>query len=184
MRGERDNENPTRKRLSEHIQKHPGISFQLLTDLFGLKRSTMNYHLGYLVSKGIVTKVGMGQDSKYYSEDALGPAKPGTNRRKTTINQDRVIKVIRANPGITRERLKGMVVMPGRSLSYTLSRLLDRNIIWEIRKGDEIGYDYITRDKVLNEMLIVLSSKFLSGDIDEGTFLTMKKEIERKIMDL
>jgi hypothetical protein len=54
------------------------------------------------------------------------------------------------------------------------------HLIWEVENGKGIGYELITRERLLEEMLLDVVESFLKGEIDQSTFIRMKEWIEEE----
>jgi hypothetical protein len=57
--------------------------------------------------------------------------------------------------------------------------LLEHQLIWKVQNDGEIGYEYITKEKLRYEMYNRLLMKLLANEIDEETFLKIKRKLER-----
>jgi hypothetical protein len=57
------------------------------------------------------------------------------------------------------------------------------NFIWLVKTEGLIGYEYITREKLREEMFNKLILKLVSKEIDEKTYLKIKKKMETLNID-
>jgi hypothetical protein len=60
-----------------------------------------------------------------------------------------------------------------------MKRLGELKLVWVVKTSDGmLGYEYITKDKLREEMLNELLNKLLADEIDEDTFKKIKKKLE------
>ena len=68
--------------------------------------------------------------------------------------------------------------MNGKKLNYNLKRLRDLKLIWLVKDDGLIGYEYITAEKLRDEAFNRLVVRLLRNEIDEKTFLELKRKLE------
>jgi predicted transcriptional regulator len=181
MKGERSSDNVTRKLLSEYIMEHPGITFQMLSTVFNIKESTLRYHLEYLQSKEQIVVRKKSGLNVYFSNLVHGIASKNLlAQRKESKRNQRILSLIKEHPGISRDDLKEMIALTGKDLTVGLYQLKEKHQIWEIEKNGKRTYEAITRERLLDEVLVSLVRKLVDGEIDEGTFLKLKDELDRE----
>jgi predicted transcriptional regulator len=100
-----------------------------------------------------------------------------------TKNQQRILNMICDRPGIGRKELIDRSKLNRKTISYNLERLLDQKLIWKVKIEDEIGYEYITKEKLRNEIYNRLLMKLLADEIDEETFHKIKMKLETLDVD-
>ena len=61
-----------------------------------------------------------------------------------------------------------------------IRKLKKEHLIWEVENGNGIGFEYITRERLVEEMLLDLVDKLLKGKIDQGTFMRIKTWLEER----
>ena len=62
---------------------------------------------------------------------------------------------------------------------YQIAQRLKRDhLVMEVQNGNGIGYVYVTRERLMREMLVDLAEKMLRGEIDRETFFKFKGIIE------
>jgi predicted transcriptional regulator len=175
-------EHQTRKMLFNFILSNPGTSFGTLEKTFALNHSTLRYHLDHLKKKGeIWSVVENGRLCFFPKKVSSDNVKVhGLDLNTLTIPQRRVLRCIRDHPGITQKEILRSTRINPNTLTYTLARLQERNLIWKIKKGGIIGYEYKSKESIIDEMTKMLIRKFLSDEIDQETFLSLRAELEKK----
>ncbi len=166
----------TRELLLDRIKDRPGISFSMLMRALSLNEGTLRYHLNYLERKELITSRKEGTRRMYFTSFLSSSGRPGgggLNREQT-----RVLNLIRGNPGIKPEEILASTDLSRRGLRRVVDKLKKEHIIWEVENGNGPGYEVITRQRLVEEMLLDLAEKFLKGDIDQTTFLHLKDRIE------
>jgi predicted transcriptional regulator len=61
----------------------------------------------------------------------------------------------------------------------SLKKLMDMGVVRKSSEKNEVGYEFITGDRLRYEMMQSLLLKLLNKEIDEDTFLKLVKELER-----
>lgn len=176
----------TRKQIFNYISSHPGSSFGNIRSIFELNESTLKYHLNYLERTKKIESRKEGRRRCYYCQGEYGEDEIGTVVRSEptlTANQQRIINVIRRRPGITNKDLVARTKLNRKTVSYNLERLIEKKVLWKIKADGVIGYEYITEEKLRKEMYNQLLIQLLSDEIDEDTFLKIKKKLESLDID-
>lgn len=182
MKGERDGQNVTRSLLFDYISEHPGVTFQMLINAFSLKESTLRYHLNYLQLKEEIFERKRHGLNTYFSNMVKRSSgeKGGSSKRPTYVRNERLLNVIKGNPGITRDGLKMMIGLNSKELTTGLSQLKESGLIWGRENGGTMHYEIVTKERLLDEVLVSLIRKLVDGEMDEKTFLALKTEIEKE----
>ncbi|MCK5559422.1 MAG: hypothetical protein KAJ51_02470 [Thermoplasmata archaeon] len=180
-RGENALEHQSRKKIYEFIFSHPGSTFNTLKTFFNMHPSTLIYHLKYLERSGKIICKNEGSYNCYYSTIQSQLNMTSFHKAKfNTLNesQKQLLSVINNNPGITKKELIFITRIESRSLNYSINKLVDLKFLWEVNNGDEIGYEFISRDKLNKKMLNRLIMKLLKEEITGEQFLRIKKKLD------
>jgi predicted transcriptional regulator len=179
--GEDAFDNRSRKLIYNYILTNPGVSFGIIKDFFDMKYSTLMYHLNYLEKSDKVVSKREGRQRCYYSR-RTGKIPQSILQRPSRLNlndsQKQILKFIRANPGISKKQLMIRSKLKKKKLEYNLKRLKDLKVIWLVNRNDIVGYEYITREELMDEVFNRLVSKLLSDEIDEDKFLQMIRKLD------
>ena len=65
-----------------------------------------------------------------------------------------------------------------RSVSYHLRKLKEEQLIWKANSGIHTGYEFITKDKLCHQIIMILIDKFLKDEMEMDEFLRLKEEVE------
>jgi DNA-binding MarR family transcriptional regulator len=103
---------------------------------------------------------------------------PEAGKKKLTKLQERIIFVIKSTPGISQKELAGRTKLKRFMLKYYLKRLIDFGIVQKRRSGREVCYRYISDLELRKKVLRKLILKVLNNEIDEHTFIELKRLLE------
>jgi len=174
-------ENKTRKQIFNYISTYPGTSFGEIKDVFEINESTLKYHLAYLQRAEQIISKREGRRRLYYIKPYIdnNPLKISpAGHKNLTGNQIRIIKQIQNQPGISVKEIIKNTKLHRKTVAYNINKLIQHNIIWKVKSSDGIGYEYITEDKLRYEMYNQLLLKLIADEIDENTYLKIKKKLE------
>jgi predicted transcriptional regulator len=177
-------ENENRRMIYNHITAHPGVSFSVLKKVFNLNDSTLRYHLNYLEKN---EKISLGLESgtrQYYpymennhvtldQEESNGEMIP-----ELSDIQERIIEVIKKYPKINQKELGHKTRINRITLSRNLKTLINLCIVRKMPNGNKVIYEYIAFSKLRYEILKRLLIKLINNEIDEGTFLKLKRKLD------
>lgn len=177
-----DLENKIRKIIFKHIQEYPGVSFSKLKSFHDLNESTLRYHINYLErGERIRSKLENGK-LHYYPQNSMGTIKDptGVNPKiqELSPHQEQILISIKHHPGINQSELIMKTSLKRHILSYSLKQLIDMGIVRKVNNGRNVCYEYISNDLLNYEILKMLAIKFLNNEIDEQTYLKLRKKLK------
>jgi predicted transcriptional regulator len=173
-------DNKTRKVILNYISAHPGVTFTQIKDVLDVNKSTLRYHLRYLQRReSITSKIENGKKCFYCIGQKI-LQHPEENRVPLSNVQVHILNVIINNPGITKGNLVFKTRLETHVITYNVDKLVTHKLVWKTRIGKEVGYEYITQEKLHSELLKLLVNSFVKGEIDKETFFRLKQELEKK----
>lgn len=174
-------EHRMRRIIYNYVSSNPGVSFGTIKGMMDMNKSTLRYHLNFLEKANKVKCTREGKHNCYHPTQSdtlnLSPVH-GIDLNTLTKGQKRLLTLIIKNPGITPGELVTLVPSNKKKLRYNLNRLMELRLIWKVKIEGEIGYEQITGEDVKEEILKKLIKRLLAKEIDEETFLTIKKRLE------
>ncbi len=176
-------EHRTRRMVYNYISTHPGASFGMIKKFFDMNTSTLMYHLRFLERKQTIVSKREGRHRRYYGtskswSDTSLTIIPRADINLLTQTQKRLIYLIRNKPGITKIELMHKTKINRKNITYNLKKLIKLNFIWLVKRDDILGYEFITREKLREEMFNKLILKLVANEIDEETYLKIKKKLQ------
>lgn len=176
----------TRVLICRYISTHPGVSISQLSGVFDINYSTLKYHLKYLEKNNIIVSKKDGRTRRFYA-DQRSAINPGSDLHTAidslNSNQQMVLRIIQTNSGITKKELMKHTKLNRKTVEYSLNKLTEKKLIWNVSNSDIRGYEYINEEKLRYEILNQLLAKLLSNEIDEVTFQILKKKLEGMSFD-
>ena len=176
--------NETRRLIYSHIMANPGVSFIVLKSVFKLNESTLRYHLNYL-EKSEKISFSLEKGRRYYyphhGERHVIQNAEGSNlltAYELTIVQEKIISAIKRYPRINQKELVKMTGINRITLSNNLKKLMNLCLVRKIPNGNKVQYEYLENKQLRYEILKRLIKKLLNNEIDESTFLKLKKELD------
>jgi predicted transcriptional regulator len=164
-----------------YILSHPGVTFGAIEKVFEMNASTLKYHLRYLEKRKHIYSRREGRHRCYYADNRVQIANepfPRPNPYTLTETQSQLLTLIQNQPGITFNELVMRTRYTQKVINYNIKKLGDQNLIWIVKVNGVVGYEYITEDKLRDEIFNRLVNKLISDEIDEATFLKIKKKLE------
>jgi len=176
-------EHDTRRMIYNHIKAHPGVSFVVLKKVFDLNDSTLRYHLNYL-KKNEKISFGLESGKRYYyphlgQNHAIKTSEASEHLETIDLTgvQERIITMIKRHPGINQKELIKRTGINRLTLSKNLKKLLGLCIVRKIPNGNKVNYEYIGSNELRHEILKRLLVKLLYNEIDEDTFLELRRKL-------
>ncbi|MGB2825949.1 MAG: winged helix-turn-helix transcriptional regulator [Thermoplasmata archaeon] len=155
-----------RKRIFECIRQSPGLHFREIQRRTSLPIGVLEYHLNYLVQKGLLSLEKQENFSRYYPEGQLSSDK---QRILSALRQEiprGIILYLLRNPGVTHGELLSNFTVSGGTLSYHVKKLTNKGVVKVAKKGRESRMTVIDPDKVA-DLLIVYRRTFFDRLVDE-----------------
>ena len=175
-------EHETRRMIFNHILAHPGVSFNILKTVYNLNESTLRYHLTYLEKNDQISPgVESGKRLYYPHQDKnIVIRETDGNLEGYELNQKQklILETLQRHPGISQNDLVQKTCLNRLTLTNNLNKLMDLCIIRKIPDGNYIRYEYIGNEQLRFEILKQLVIKLLKKEIDEQTFLQLKRKLE------
>lgn len=155
-----------RKRIYECVRQSPGLHFREIQRRTSLPIGVLEYHLNYLVQRGLLSLEKQENFSRYYPGGQLGSDK---QRILSALRQEiprGIILYLLRNPGATHGELLSNFSISGGTLSYHVKKLGNKGVIRVEKKGRESRLTVIDPDKVA-DLLIVYRRTFFDRLVDE-----------------
>jgi len=171
----------TRRIIYNHIEAHPGVAYHTIKRVLELTDSTLRYHLRYLERESEIKCALAGHKKCFYPNHNIifnlqVRDKPETH--KLNHYQERIIDTIKRNPGITQRELIFTTNLKRFNLTYNLKKLLDFGVVHRVTSGRNSCYYFISDIELRKNIIMQLILKLVNNEIDEETFLMLKKKLE------
>lgn len=172
-----------RKRIYECVRGNPGLHFREIQRRVSMPIGVLDYHLNYLVQRGLVTVTKQEGFSRYYPGGQIGVDKM---RLLSCLRQEiprGIILYLLRNPGATHGRLLENFAISGGTLSYHIKKLVTRGVVSVEKKGRESHLSVADPDGVA-DLLILYRRTFFDRLVDDFVAAYVKGSGARAPKDL
>ena len=181
--GDKILDNKLRRLIYNQIVSYPGISYKKLKNILELTDNGLRYHLNYLERYQKISSSGIkGADCCYFPHPGSGhipqSSKNIIDSYKLTPIQEHILDFIMRYPGINHKELVSRTGVNRFKIKRNLNKLKELNLISNTRYRNSICYEYIPDVELKYRIMKELVVKFLNGEVDEETFLKIKKRLE------
>jgi predicted transcriptional regulator len=180
--GEYALENEKRRMIYNHISAYPGVSFNVLKNIFELSDGALRYHLNYLEKNN---KINCGVDKGtrcYYPSENVGKVqmKPGeaVEIQRLTPLEERILDSVKYYPGITQKELANRTKLTRFQVSKNIKSLESMNLINKYHSERNVCYEFVPDEELKFKIIKRLVIRLLKNEIDEETFLKLLKALE------
>lgn len=179
--GNNATENKVRRMLFNHIVKYPGVSFNTLKDIYELTDNSLRYHLYYLEKNRKISS-GLEKGTRCYyphptSVTLPKKAQDTLESQRLSPQQERILDIIMRHPGINQKELVTRTGINRYKIMRNLNTLINLNLIKNTHNQNTVCYEYIPDVEMRYRIMKGLMVKFLKNEIDEKTFLRMKRRL-------
>ena len=171
----------TRKMIYNHIIAHPGVSYGIIKRTYDLTNGTLRYHLNYLERRNEIRSCFEERIKCYYPvENIIFNIRDDSELDTHQLNdtQELLLDIIQAHPGITQKEIVIKTDIKRFSVSTQLKRLIDFGVVRKQNDGRNTRYHYITDTELHKKVIKRLIMKLLNHEIDEQTFLMLKRKLD------
>jgi predicted transcriptional regulator len=174
--------NKIRRMIFNLVATYPGVSFNNLKNIFELTDSNLRYHLNYLEKNNKIS-TDMEQGVRcYYPHPASVTipqnSEPTLETQKLNLPQERILNIIIRYPGINQKELISRSKMNRLKVIRNLNALRNLNLIINTKDQNNVYYEYVPDVEMKYSILKGVVIKFLKDEIDEETFLRLKRRLE------
>jgi len=172
----------TRSRLMEKISSKPGISFQELLRMFPITEGTLRYYLHMMEKeKKVHSKMHRGHRC-YYLGTKITQKTMETEEdliKHLSHVQEKILSVIEEMPDLTQKELVRTLRINRFVVSYNIGKLKELGLVRIRKEGRKVHYRRSYQDDIIKEIMRVLASDLLRGQIDEETY----KKLRNRLME-
>jgi predicted transcriptional regulator len=171
-------ENEKRRNIYAVIETNPGVHLRELQRILNMPLATVDYHLSYMIRKGIV----FGEKTNHYMRYYIKPLEPEDRKILHALRQERmreIVLIILANKKVKYQFLSDYLKLPRSTLSFYLKYLVDYNILERSKIGYENIYTIHDEDRVA-KLLIAYKSGFLDKLVDKSLNTWMETHFGKK----
>ena len=174
-------DNKVRRMIFNHISEYPGVSFNKLKNIFELTDSSLRYHLHYLEKNDQISSSPENGLRCYFPHPGTvtipKPQDPMASY-DLTPNQKHILNIIIRYPGINQKELTQKTGLNRFKVSRAVNSLKEMDLIKNNRYQNSVCYEYNPDVEMKFRIMKGLMVKFLKGEIDEATFIRLKKRLD------
>lgn len=154
-----------RRKIYRFVEKNPGVYMREIQRALSMPTGLLEYHLSYLVKRGMLSTYQDGRRKRYYSvQKVSAPDKHllGVLRQKIPR---RILIYCISQGSVGFSELLSLLNVSKSTLSFNLSKLLRMDIIDEIVKDGERFYSVRERERI-TELIITYRESYLDDLVD------------------
>jgi predicted transcriptional regulator len=175
--------NRNREVIYETIVAHPGLKFNALEHLTGMKEGTLKYHLLRLERKRKIVTVRFVTSLRYFENDGRYTElekKVFLHGQNPTTRM--ILEIISDSPGVSRKDIAAILGIAGPSVSWHTNRLWCDGIITTRKNGKGVRYRFCPGGKEIFRRFLVEDAAHWESPAT-GTEPEKKPESDRCISD-
>ncbi|MDO9035508.1 MAG: winged helix-turn-helix transcriptional regulator [Methanoregula sp.] len=133
--------NQNRQKIYEFITANPGVKFNALERLTGIKEGTLKYHLLVLGMKRKIISFGRARSMRYFENNG----RYNELEKKVFLHLQnpttrRILEILASSPEVSRKEIAEIVGIAGPSISWHTKRLSGDGIITTRKNGRAVRY--------------------------------------------
>ncbi len=133
--------NRNRQKIYDCIAANPGVKFNALERLTGIKEGTLKYHLLVLGMKRRIVSFGSGRSVRYFENNG----RYSELEKKVFLHLQnpttrRILGILASSPEVSRKDIAGILGIAGPSISWHTKRLSGDGIITTRKNGRAVRY--------------------------------------------
>jgi predicted transcriptional regulator len=133
--------NKARNRIYSCIRDNPGISYNALVRMTGIKRGTLRYHLIMLKIGGKITIPESSGNPRYFENSGIYSGLEKTVLKYLRNKADgRILRLLMENSEVTRKEIGKELGLSVSTVSWRMKRLGDEKLIWIQKAGKNMHY--------------------------------------------
>jgi len=179
---EKSFEPETRNNIYQFILNYPGVHFSKISQQLEIPKSTLNYHLNYLIKKELITKVDEEKYMRFFITKKIGVEDKKLLKVFRKETQRKIILYILKNSSASQIELSKELKRAPSTISEHLQKLINLDIIEVAKKKDKnnllTNYDKL---KTLKKPIIGREKPYILQD--PYYIYKFLKENENKILD-
>ncbi|MGD0079560.1 MAG: winged helix-turn-helix transcriptional regulator [Methanoregula sp.] len=133
--------NRNRQKIYDCIAANPGVKFNALERLTGVKEGTLKYHVLILGMKRRIVSFGSGRSVRYFENNG----RYSELEKKVFLHLQnpttrRILEILASSPEVSRKEIAGILGIAGPSITWHTKRLSGDGIITTSKKGRAVRY--------------------------------------------
>ena len=152
----------SRRKIFEEIDSVPGIHFREISRRLKIPTGVIEYHLRYLETHELIVFRREGRYKRYYVIGKLGSRDKELLALLRQQMPRRILMHLLLHPKTSHKKLRKEFNISASTLSFHLSKLLNKNIIEQKKVGRKFQYIVINESELAKALI-----RFKEGFIDE-----------------
>jgi predicted transcriptional regulator len=130
----------TRMDIYSFIKDNPGLHFRALSNCLGLPIGVLQYHLGLLVNRGLVSSYRSGRYKRYFESKKFTELEMKIISVLRNGTSGRILVSLLNKPQITHKDLAARLEISSQALSWQMNRLENTGLIRRSVEGLSVKY--------------------------------------------
>lgn len=158
----------SRRTIYQRVAANPGIHFRALLSDLDYAQGTIQYHLKWLESEGLVSTSDDGKFTRYYPTGSFDEADKAVMNALRREYARRIIAHLAAEGPLSTDELSGRLGKSTSTVSWHLSKLADADLVTKELKGRSVEYRLEDPDRV--EYLYTIHRKSFTDRVVDRLF--------------
>jgi predicted transcriptional regulator len=188
-----------RRVIFNHIQNNPGLHLRKISRSLKIPKTTLEYHIRYLINKQLVKRETDGRHSRYFVNNELG----NNDKKNLTLLRNKIdrgiIFILYRYTGVHIDKISEILETPMLTVSRHLKKLREMNLVESYRDKRKVAYtlknrmyfynlfiryeNSFSKDPKFNALMIYIENKIANGQEPKKTYKEEEKEVS-KLIDL
>lgn len=138
----------SRRAIYQYVATNPGVHFRGLLESLDYAQGTVQYHLRWLETQGLIEESDDGKFTRYYPADSFDEIDQTVMNALRREYARRVLAHLVADGPLSTGELSDRLGKSPSTVSWHLSKLVDADLVTKERQGRRVEYELTDPDRI------------------------------------